>query len=349
MPKIKKWILWVVTTIIVGLFFIFVYKFRQKLVKIILPFILAMVIAYLLHPIVKKLEKRNISRTKSIIMIYICFSIVFTALMIFIVPQIVENTKELMNTLPQITLEYKSNFNGMVNIINSSKWPPDIKNAIFKQINTGTTIAENAIIDTLKNSLAGFIRTISTMFDFVLAMIIAFYLIKDAEFFKKVSLSMVPRKWRNGLIGTFREINEIMSNFIQGQLLTALIVGTLETIALLILGVKYPLILGMVGGIANIIPYFGPIIGAIPSVAIALIESPIKAMWTIIAFIVIQQLDNGFISPKIIEGRLGLHPVTTILAVLVGSEFFGIVGMLVAVPVAAVLKVIFKRTVEAIV
>jgi len=142
---------------------------------------------------------------------------------------------------------------------------------------------------------------------------------------------------------------EILSCFIQGQLLTALIIGIMETVALAIIGVKYSPILGFIGGISNIIPYFGPFIGAIPSVAVALIDSPVKAFWTVVAFLVIQQIDNAFISPKIIEGRLGLHPITTILAVLAGGEFFGIIGMLVAVPVTAVLKVILKRLIEAIV
>ncbi len=131
--------------------------------------------------------------------------------------------------------------------------------------------------------------------------------------------------------------------------MTALIVSTMEVIGLFIIKVKYPIILGIVGGIANIIPYFGPIIGAVPAVAVALIQSPVKALWTIIVFTIVQQIDNAFISPKIIEGRLGLHPVTTILAVLAGGEFLGITGMLVAVPIVAILKVIAKRLVEAIV
>lgn len=151
------------------------------------------------------------------------------------------------------------------------------------------------------------------------------------------------------MIATCREINDILSNFIQGQLLTAAIIGVMETVALFIVGVKYAPILGIIGGISNIIPYFGPFIGAIPAVAVALIDSPVKVLWTVVAFVIIQQIDNMFISPKIIEGRLGLHPVTTILAVLVGEEFFGIIGMLLAVPVTAVIKVILKRSVEAIV
>ncbi len=327
----------------------FIYYYRGKIGKVFIPFIMAIVISYLLHPLVIKLENKKIKRSIGIILIYLIFGISLAVLTIFVVPQLINNTRELINILPGITMEYRNNFNGMVNIISASKWPDDIKSAIFREINNGAQVAENTIIVMLKNTLSGLMKTVSTAFDLILSMIIAYYILKDAEYFKNVSLSLVPRKWRNGIIGACREINGVLSNFIQGQILTALIVGILESIGLMIVRVKYPLILGMIGGIANIIPYFGPFIGAIPAVAVALIESPMKAVLTIIVFVIIQQLDNGFISPKIIEGRVGLHPVTTILAVLIGGEFFGIIGMLVSVPIAAMIKVIGKRTIESIV
>ena len=310
---------------------------------------MAMVIAYILQPIVIKLEEKKIKRSVAIILIYAIIAGVLTLLTFFVFPELINNTREFINVLPNVTMEYRENFNGMVSLIYSSKWPEDIKNAIFREINNSVQMAENILVEALKNTLSRLLKTVSTLLDLVLAMVIAYYIMKDGEYFKNVSLSLIPKKWRNGILGTCREINGVLSNFIQGQLLTALIVGTLEVIGLLLVGVKYPIILGMIGGIANIIPYFGPFIGAIPAVAVALIESPMKAIWTIIVFVVIQQLDNGFISPKIIEGRLGLHPVTTILAVLIGGEFFGIMGMLVSVPIAAMIKVIGKRAIESIV
>lgn len=325
------------------------YLLRGKIGKIIFPFVLAIVVSYILYPVVAKLEAKKIARSVSIILIYLVLGVAFAISTVFVVPQLISNTKELINKLPEITLEYRSNMDGMVKLIHASKWPEDIKNAIYTELSRGTDMAENMILDALRNSLAGFIKIAAAMFDLVLAMVIAFYFLKDSEYFSRSALSLVPRKWRNGLVATFREINVILSSFVQGQLLTAVIVGFLETVALLLVGVKYPLILGMIGGVANTIPYFGPIIGAIPAVAVALIESPAKAVWTIAAYVVIQQIDNAFISPKIIESRLGLHPVTTILAVLAGGEFFGITGMLLAVPAAAVMKVIIKRTIEAIV
>jgi sporulation integral membrane protein YtvI len=332
--------------ILLGLFF---FHFRKKIISILLPFIAAVILSYLLKPLVKKLEDRRIPRSVSILLIYLVFSLLIIAAFIFVVPELINNTKDLTNTLPDLTERYQKMFNKYMSSIQSSKWSPDIKNAIFKEIQNGSNAVQNYIMETLRKGLDTLIKIVSMILNLLISMIIAYYFIKDANFFREYFLSLTPRKWRNGLINCSREINAVLSNFIQGQLLTALIVGILESIGLLLINLKYPFVLGLIGGVANIIPYFGPFLGAIPAVAIALIDSPAKALWAVVVFTVVQQIDNAFISPKIIEGKLGLHPVTTILAVLIGGEFFGIVGMLVSVPVFAIIKVLLKRTIEAIV
>ncbi len=332
--------------LLLGLFF---YHYRGKIAGIIAPFIIAVVIAYLLKPLIVKLEAKHIPCAASILLIYLFFSLLLLTATIFVVPELINNTKDLTNTIPVLTDKYQKLFNGFMSHIQSSKWSPDIKNAIYREIQNGSIAIQDYVMENLRKALNALIKIVTILFNLVLSMIIAYYFIKDAKFFREYFLSLTPRKWRNGLIGTGREINLILSNFIQGQLLTALIVGILESVGLFLINVKYPLVLGLVGGIANIIPYFGPFLGAIPAIAIALIDSPMKALWTIVVFSVVQQIDNAFISPKIIEGRLGLHPVTTILAVLIGGEFFGIMGMLISVPAFAIIKVILKRTVEAIV
>jgi len=349
MIAIRKVTGYIILFLILALVIFFVITYRDKLVKILIPIFMAGILAYILRPMVLKLEKKNISRTKGILLIYLVSGIMLIASIIFIAPVLASNTREFINTFPQITLEYKNNFNYVIKKIDTSTWPLEIKNAVFNEINNAVNMLEDRLLNILRNAFFGSINVAAGIGNFIVAMIIAFYLIKDAEFFKNNFLSLVPRKWRNDVIATCREINDILSNFIQGQLLTAAIIGVMETVALFIVGVKYAPILGIIGGISNIIPYFGPFIGAIPAVAVALIDSPVKVLWTVVAFVIIQQIDNMFISPKIIEGRLGLHPVTTILAVLVGEEFFGIIGMLLAVPVTAVIEVILKRSVEAIV
>ena len=344
--KISLYIIILGLVVLIGYFML---RFKGKLIQIAIPFFMAMIIAYLLNPIVIKMERRKIPRMAGILIIYFIFSVLLASLTIFVLPELINNTKELMNTVPEMTNRYQNMFNSFMSFIQTSNWPPDIKNSLSKEVQNGAAAAQGIIMDTLKKSLMSLIETLTMFLDFVMAMIIAYYFIKDAEFFKSAFLSITPRKWRNGIIKTGRDVHGVLSNFIQGQLITAVIIGTMEMIGLSLIKVKYPLILGVIGGIANVIPYFGPIIGAIPAVAIALIQSPIKALWAIAVFIIIQQIDNAFISPKIIEGKLGLHPVSTIIAVLVGGEFFGIIGMLVAVPIMAILKIIIKNSVEAIV
>jgi len=349
MASKKKVIFCIISILAVLMIAFFLYSNRKKIGKIITPFFMAVLIAYLLNPLVIKLENKKISRSTAILLLYLAFFIIIISVSVFIVPELIKSTKELMNTIPDITSWYQQLFNSFVSVIESSNWSEDIKDALFREIQNGMYMAQSYITDTLKRSLTVLVGTVTMFFDLLLAMVIAYYFIKDARFFKDAALSLVPRKWRNGVVGAGREINHILSNFIQGQLLVAFIVGILETIGLTAVGVKYSLVLGLAGGIANVIPYFGPIIGAVPAVAVALLQSPVRALWAVLVFVIVQQLDNSFISPRIIEGRLGLHPVTTVLAVLVGGEFFGVLGMLLSVPVTAIIKVLIKRSIEAIV
>jgi len=348
MASKRKILLYIGITVLTALVLLFLYTFREKIGKIITPFLIAVVIAYLLNPAIKSLENRKIPRKVGILIIYLGFAVFTVSMTVFIVPELINNAKELMNTLPDIISRYQNMFNSLISSVQSSRWSGDIKNIIYNEMQNAGEIAETAVTNTIKGSLAALVDVVKMLLDVLLAMVIAYYLIKDAEFFKSSTLALTPRRWRNGIINIGREVNLVLSNFIQGQLLTAFIVGVLEMIGLTIVKVKYPLVLGLIGGVAEIIPYFGPVIGAVPAVAVALLESPVKVVWVVLVFVIVQQLENNLISPKIIQGKLGLHPVTTILAILAGGEFFGIIGMLAAVPAAAILKVLVKRAVDAI-
>ena len=349
MPKRRKIFIYVLSVVLASILLLFIYNYRKKLARIISPFLMAVIVAYLINPVVAKLEKRNIKKRTAVILIYASFAVVLAVIIVFIAPEFINSAKELANTLPEIVSDYQKKFTEFTFSIQSSDWSADIKKAIFTEIGNGAAAIQTYVSGFLKKAVEVLIGTASIFVDFILAMVIAYYFIKDASFFKNIALSLIPGKWRNDLITTGREINGVISNFIQGQLLTALIIAILETLGLLILNVKYSFVLGLIGGIANIIPYFGPVIAAIPAVGVALMDSPVKAVWTALMFIIVQQIDNNFISPKIIEGRVGLHPVTTIMVILAGGQFFGILGMLLAVPVAAILKIVLRRMVNAIV
>lgn len=151
---------------------------------------------------------------------------------------------------------------------------------------------------------------------------------------------MIPLSKRSELLQLWEEIDEVLINFIIGNLTVALLVGSCTAFGLAMIGMDFPLLLGIITGITNIIPYFGPVIGGIPAVLLALLKSQKLAFYVIIVIVVVQQLESNFISPKVLGKSVGLHPLIVIFILLAGGELGGIVGMLIAVPLTAVLKII---------
>lgn len=337
-----------VVVLLIAALVYFIYTCREKIARVLSPFFITVLLVYIVKPLSNRLTAKKIPVGISILIVYLFMLSVLAAASIYLIPELAANIRELMETLPQLISSYESIFNDLLSIINSSNWSEQVKIAIFEQIANVVGQAQEFLVRLLEDGLKLVVDMARIIVDLTIALVLTYYTIKDGDKFKEYALRLLPKRWRNGLTGACKEISRVLAGFIQGQLMIAFIVGILETIGLMIVGMRYPLVLGMIGGLANIIPYFGPYIGAIPAVAIALTISPIKAVWTVVVFLAVQQIDNNFISPKMIEGRLGLHPVATIFAVLAGGEFFGIMGMLLAVPVMAILRVIFNKAVEAI-
>mgnify|MGYP000879197596 FL=1 len=346
--KLKKILFYILTALILLAIVLFLYTCRVKISRILSPFFLSVPLVYIVKPLAARLEARKVPAGLSILAVYLIFLILLAAACVFFIPALADNVRELMETLPDLISRYEKSFNAVLSDLKSSGWSGDVKKVLIKEIENGSALLQRYLAGFLENGINMVVSIARIMVDITIAMVISYYVIKDSDKFRDYFISLLPRRWRNGIAGIGREINQVLAGFIQGQLLAAMIVGVLETIGLLLVNIKYPLALGMIGGLANIIPYFGPYIGAVPAVAFALTISPIKAVWTVAVFLIVQQIDNNFVSPKVIEGKLGLHPVATIFAVMAGGEFFGILGMLLAVPVMAILRIILNKAVELI-
>jgi len=172
--------------------------------------------------------------------------------------------------------------------------------------------------------------------------VLSFYFIKDRDYFKKIMTELIPIKWRKDVFKTLRKIHLILNQFIRGELIIVAIVSILATIGFLIIQLPYAVILGIGCGIFEFIPYAGPWLGAIPAVLIAFLNSPSKALWTIITVLIVQQLEGNFITPKIMSTQVELHPVFIILSLWIGGSLFGIMGMFLAVPTVLILRVSLK-------
>lgn len=284
-----------------------------QFIRLILPFLLALVIAYLVKRPVAFLERKGVKRSLAIFLVYFGLVLVVGIGIVLIAPGFYRDIREMMEVLPAVYEKYQSLIDKVV--------------AFFS--------VEEAI-EILENSIA-------LLADCLLSFVLAFYLVRDREMIQDFFLSFFPVEARKQATEGLRDVSRIISAFITGQLVVAVLVGMLETIALLLIGAKYAFLLGFIGGLSNIIPVVGPFIGAVPAVALALLESPYQALLTAGIFLAVQQLDNNVLTPRIVEGRLGLHPMVTLSVVFVAGIFWGIGGVLLSIPITAVTVSIVKR------
>lgn len=330
--------IFVVSALILGLIFLS-FLFGKDIINAMLPLIIGIIITYLLLPLIDFFEKRNISRTMSILISMSLIVFIIFAILKWIIPIMASNITEIVKVIPDI---FDSVYKSLLDLIEKNL-PYDLYNSVEEEINNGFLVLQQKTIAGLYSLILLIPKTIATVIDVLVGLILSFYILKDKELIIKNLKLIFPKKYREEIFCFMRDIHRVALKFIQGQIIIAIIIGIIETIGLYIVGMPYAIFLGFIGGISNIIPYFGPYIGAVPAVVIALTISPWKALLVISVFVIVQQLDNIILTPKIIKGKLGLHPIITIMSVLVGGRLFGFFGLVFAVPIVAMIKIIVKK------
>ena len=337
--------------------------------SVLTPLIMALVITYLLHPLVSGIEAfiykqvkwlapkankndkyRQLRRTISVLITYLLFLgliLLFIASLYGLISGSLPRHIDLNSMLDSIS-DYSRTANQLfarltVSMENSG-FSADVKKQLLQLIQVGKTVSANAIAG-LFSSLQGFGNN---LLNIILGFIFAFYFLNDMEYFKNLyqqyTALLFKRQHYEIMAGYMADINGVISSFIRGQLLDALIVGVLSSIALYIIGLDFAVFVGMTSGLFNIIPYFGPLIGSVLAVVVALLGGSFhKALFAVIALVIVQQIDSNIISPKIVGDSVGLHPVFVMLAIIIGGSCWGLWGMLIAVPVAGIIKLILNR------
>jgi predicted PurR-regulated permease PerM len=311
----------------------FWYPILKIIIMAFIPFFIGGFITYLLHPFVEKLHKKGLHRGIAIIIIYLAFFGGICYGVYLGVPLLIEQIKDLSDHLPEFATQYR---NWVDNLHDStSRWPDGIQVQIDERIDS-FEIWLTHYLEKIINNLMKFIN-----FIFVLAVIplISFYFLKDIDSVKKAAWYLTPRKWRKQAISFLKDVDESIGGYIRGQLLVCFLIGSISTIAFWLLHINYPILLGLIIGITNIIPYFGPIIGAIPASIIAATISVKYLLFVVIIMFVLQFLEGNVLSPLIVGKSLHLHPLFIILALIVGGEIGGVLGLILAVPVLAIIKV----------
>ncbi len=338
----NRLILWAVLLLLVGGM---IWTARTVL----LPYILGLVLAYLLLPVVNWLDRHmparfqtwRVARPVSILLTYLLLLMLVAGIVAFFVPLVVDQVEVLVENWPSLASQVRA--------WGTRGWgwyteniPADWRATIEANLKTLIDDALAAFRDGLVATLSTVFSTISFVIGLVVIPFWLFYILHDESQVKEGVLRALPQQLRADAQCLASLIDDVLSAYIRGQLLLCLFVGGLATIALFIIGVPFALVLGLIAGIFEALPYVGPILGAIPALIVALLSDPASALWVAIAFFAIQQVENLLLVPRIAGKSVKLHPALVMVVLVIGNELAGFWGMLIAVPVTAMLRDVFK-------
>lgn len=301
-------------------------------------FFVSVIVAFIINPLVNKLEKRNIKRGLATIIVYLSILSFFVILGFLVIPRIVNQATNFVNNIP-----------GTVNyLIDSTKkalndWNIDPK--IFDNIQNNL---KNYISDFSKNFFAwssniyqSLYGSLGKLLIVILIPIISYYLVVDKDKIIGKIYSMIPKKYKKDAKFLYNEINVSMGDIVRGRIIMAIFVGVFTAVMLMILNIDFALIIGIITMVADIIPYVGPFMGFTPAFIFAFIASPIKALWVGLLFLFIQWFENNILGPKVLGDSTGLHPLAILISIIIGGGIYGVWGMILSVPFISLVSIFY--------
>lgn len=347
----NKWIKLVVLTagvIILGMFL-------HRISSILTALAIAWVLAYICDPVVDWLEARGVSRTLGVVFLAIFLLLGVGIVTVVLIPVAVYELRDLGRAMP----DYGQ--------LLTSQWLPSLEGALGIELpRTNSEIRDffemhgasvNQIAEALRSPLTGFAKSmlsgvaglITGLLTLIVIPVAWFFLLRDIDGINTGVVTLVPKRHRQTFVGFAKEVDEIVSNFLRGQVVVAAILACFYSLGLwLVADVPLGLVIGIFAGIAAIVPYLGVVLGVVPALILAFLQhQDLKhPLLVIVVFAVAQALEGNLITPKIVGDKVGLHPVTVIFALLIWAQLAGILGMLVAIPATAVLQVLLLRWVK---
>jgi predicted PurR-regulated permease PerM len=315
---------------------VFLYLLRDFLGA----FVLGATLAFLIQPAVTRLVALGIPRALAIVIIFLLIIVILGGLALLIIPLGVREVSQLQRQIPSLAAAAQDRLNSMqgspINILGINI---DVK---------GTTDTINAhlkdyLLGQFGNAVTIGLTALTTLLQVVLMFIVAFLLALDAAAFRRVLRRLVPSDYRTDFDQIWRKVRKMLYAYVRGQLIIAGLIGISSGIACAVLGLPDPIALGLIAGITALIPYLGPFIGAVPAVLVGLAAGPIKALLVALIYFVISNVILNFVYPKVMGDAVRLPPILVIAAFIAGFSWAGILGMFVAVPLAAALRILFDH------
>ena len=304
------------------------------------PLFLGLFLALLLEPAINYFVKNKVNRKLATVVVYLILIFLIILILALIVPEFISQLNELIKKIPDFLASINNFIDDLFQNFSSGDFDlTGMKDNLIKSIN-------DYVNNLTSNNLTGVVdkvgSSIKTLMDIFLGLLIAFYLSLDFRKVNKYLNIIVPKKYHEELNEIKHSLNEMLRSYVNGTLLSCLFVMILSLIGFLIAGISSPLLFAIFCAITNIIPYFGPYIGGIPVVIVGFAINPVTGIICLITVVLVQFLEGNILHPLIVGKAVSLHPITMMLSLLVFQYFFGILGMILAAPIVATLKILYN-------
>lgn len=321
-------------TIVKIILILFLLYFLYLIKDILAILFIALVLSSAVDPSVDWMQKKKIPRGIGILLIYLILFIVIGSIIYLIIPPIAKEVAELSNNFPRYLEKIISTFSTLKDY--------SVKHGVLDNIrDTLGTVSSN-----LQLAAGGVFSTVSNIFgnifSFFLILVLVFYMVVEEDAMKKLVWSIAPEKHQPYIMQLINRIQRKMGLWLRGQLILSLVVFAMVYISLSILKVKYALVLALIAGLTELVPYVGPILGAIPGIFLAFTQSPKLAIFVAISYYIVQLVENNLLVPKIMQKTVGINPIISIVALLIGFKIAGVIGAIISIPVVTALSVFIK-------
>ncbi|VAW44704.1 Putative permease often clustered with de novo purine synthesis [hydrothermal vent metagenome] len=312
---------------------------------ILTPFAVGALLAYLFDPLADKLEKWKLSRTVSVTLVFLVISMLVFAIALVLVPALERQISSLIRNLPayfqwlsdNLSPWLQSTFGIETNLFDFN----ELTQLLKSHWESAGGIAQTLLSSVTKSSMV----IVSWLMNFLLIPVVTFYLLRDWDIITERVSQLIPRPYYNKVSQITQDANSVLSAFLRGQLSVMLALGAVYTIGLWIVGIELSLLIGMGAGLVSFVPYLGTIVGLVAGVIAALVQfgDINHIVYVLIVFGTGQLLEGFILTPWLVGDRIGLHPVAVIFAVLAGGQLFGFVGVLLGLPLAAIVMVLLRH------
>ena len=329
--------------VVVGVLLAVIFFYFSR--RVLTPFFIAFAFAYLLDPVTDRLESLKISRTFAVLVLMAGVFSLVTGIGLLIFPLLKLQAEHLVSNLPNYIAMMQEWVYPLLGVVGEPEKIQGILNRELLKVGGLPLKVISSVTSILWGSVAGLFSFILLLANLVIIPVVMFYLLRDYDLINKKMLNFVPARSREQVLSLIKEIDGVLAGFVRGQLMVGLIMAGLYSIGLFFCGTPMSLFIGLLAGLASLVPYLGLVFGFVPAAILTFMQTQ---DWVLVfgvagVFAVVQGLEGMIITPRIVGEKIGLHPVAIILAVLLGAEFFGLVGVIVSVPVAAALNVLFTH------